>query len=77
MKKNLIPELIPAAVESRARGGETPDKDSLCRYVYTAERAMENGLRSVAEYRRKLPQIEAQRVRALERWYRRELGCRT
>ena len=77
MKKNLAPEKIPEAVLSRARGGETPDKGSLCRYVFAAEAALAHGFRSVAEYQRKAPAIREKRVRDLERWYRMELGCRT
>lgn len=76
MRKNLPPELVPDAVASALSGGETPSKGSLYGYVVTAEAAMSHGLRSVAEYRRKLPQIEAQRVRIVEKWFRDTLGCR-
>lgn len=76
MRKNLDPRLVPPAVADHLRGGESPSKGSLYHYVVTAEKAMSHGLRSIAEYQRKLPQIEAQAERETEDWFRKTLGCR-
>lgn len=76
MKKNLDPAEVPEMVASRMKGGETPCKESLCRYVQTAELAFAHGLRGVAEYQRAIPALRAARVRSLELWFRKELGCK-